>query len=226
MKFSMKRLGALMLALVMVIGLIPVMNNAVNAADVTGLTDKTIGVSFTKTNNPGTNSGVTAPTGDSLTIIGSGKKVGQNYIKNTTTVTIQNNKTSDATLSFDYVISGAFGVGSPKGSVVIGDTTYTNATSGSFSVELPKGESLTIKVNAPGNIKTNNEVTLNVTKLALVAANAGPVTATFEAPAYGSYTVAFGNQPAVTLGVGSESQSFTNDNEVAYTLTATPGEGY
>ena len=222
MKISMKRLGAMIMALVMVFGLIPVMNNTANAVDVSGLTDETIGVSYTLANNPLTGvAGVTAPTGNSLTIVGAGKLVGSNYMSCVNTVTITNNKTTKATLSFDYTLSGTFGT------VAIDGTSYTAATSSSYSKELEAGESITIKVTPKRTNKASggNELTVAITSMALVAAGVGPITATFEAPAYGSYTVAYGDT-TLTVAAGTASQEATNEASVAYTLTVTPGQGY
>ena len=186
MKISMKRLGALIMALVMVFGLIPVMNNTANAVDVTGLTDGTIGVSYTLAKNPLIGvAGVTAPTGNSLTIVGAGDLLGSRYMSCVNTVTITNNKTTKATLSFDFALSGTFGT------VEIDGTEYTSATSSSYSKELEAGESITIKVTPKRTNKASggNKLTVAITSLALVAAGVGPITATFEAPAYGSYTL-------------------------------------
>lgn len=221
MKISMKRLGAFVLALVMVFGLIPVMNNTANAVDVTGLTDKAIGVSYALGNNPSTTAGVTAPVGNALTIVGGGKLVGSNYMISTNTVTITNNKGAEATLSFDYTLSGTFGT------VAIDGKNYTAATTSSYEKELAAGESITIKVTPKRTAKTTggNDLTMTITNLTLSLANSGPVTATFEAPAYGSYTVAYGEQ-TLTVAAGTASQSVTNENSVGYTLTAVPGEGY
>ena len=221
MKISMKRLGALIMALVMVFGLLPVINNTVNAVDVTGLTDGTIGVSYVLGNNPGTGAGVTAPNGNSLTAVISGKLVGSSYIQTTNTVTITNNKTDKATLSFDFTLSGTFGT------VAIDGTSYTSATSGSFSKDLDKGASVTIKLTSKRTAKSSggNALTLAITNLSLTLAGVGPVTTTFEAPAFGSYTVAYGST-TLTVAAGTASQEVTNEASVSYTLTAAPGEGY
>ena len=221
MKISMKRLGAFVLALVMVFGLIPVMNNAANALDVTGLTDGTIGVSYTLGTNPSPAAGVTAPTGNSLTIVGGGKLVGANYMSTANTVTITNNKATKATLSFDFELSGTFGT------VAVDSTTYSAATSSSFSKELEPGESVTIKVTPKRTAKSTggNDLTMAITSLSLTAVGVGPITATFEAPAYGSYTVAYGST-SLNIAAGTVSQSATNEASVSYTLTADPGEGY
>ena len=91
MKISMKRLGAFVLALVMVFGLIPVMNNTANALDVTGLTDDAIGVSYVMGNNPSATAGVKVTAGNALSIVAGGKLVGQNFMTPANTVTITNN---------------------------------------------------------------------------------------------------------------------------------------
>ena len=223
MKISMKRLGAFVLALVMVFGLIPVMNNAANAVDVTGLTDGTIGVSYTQGTNPSSAAGVTAPTGNSLTIVGGGKKVGANYMNNPTTVTITNNKASKATLSFDYEIAGVFvNTGSnanAKSSLTIDGKAFTAPTEKveTFEKELEAGESITIYVKS-ARVATkdysNNDLTVFITNLSLAAVGVGPITATFEAPAYGSYTVAYGST-TLNIAAGTVSQSATNEASVS-----------
>ena len=221
MKISMKRLGAFVLALVMVFGLIPVMNNTANALDVTGLTDDAIGVSYVMGNNPSATAGVKVTAGNALSIVAGGKLVGQNYMTPANTVTITNNKGADATLSFDFALSGTFGT------VDIDGVKYTSAISSSYEKELAAGESITIKVSPKRTAKATggNDLTMAVSNLALVTANVGPVTTTFEAPAYGSYSVAFDGQ-TLNVAAGTASQTATNLPSVGYTLTVNPGEGY
>lgn len=245
MKISMKRLGALVLALVMVIGLVPVINNSVNAVqtiDFGGLTDKSIGFTVqTKTGAgkteqtattiwngsthsvSGTITAASAWTGSENKVTGSltGRKQTSVYLAATDTVTITNNKTSKANLSFDYKVSGNFSAGT----VEVNGVKHTAAGSGSVDVKLEAGGSITIVLNVLQSRNASNQVGIEITNLALTMVGGSAVTATFEAPAYGSYTVSYGSEK-LTVPAGSVSQTATNMPSVNYTLTAVTGENY
>ena len=219
MKFSMKRLAALVLALVMVIGLMPVMNNTANAVDVTGLTDGTIGLSYVNSGQPNANTSGWTASGNTITGTLQGVQKSVIYMAATSTLTITNNKSSAATLTFDYT----FTTSAAGGTVTIDGETVTG---GSFSKKLDAGESINIVVSATrGGSSKDNAMTISITNLGLASASTTAVTTTFEAPAYGSYTVAYGEE-LLTVAAGTASQTASNLPSVAYTLTATPGEGY
>ena len=218
MKFSMKRLAALALALVMVFGLLPVVNNTVNAVDVSGLTDGSIGLSYTNLYQPNVNVSSWSASGNTINGVLQGVKKAAIYMKAESTLTIQNNKSSVANLSFDYTVTTL------NGSTVTIDGTL--ATGGSFEKKLEAGESISIVLFGPQNTgNKDNKVTIAITNLILASASNDPVTTTFEAPAYGSYTVAYGSE-TMTVAAGTPSQTASNLPSVAYTLTANPGAGY
>ena len=218
MKISMKRLAALVLAVVMVIGLLPVMDNAVNAVDVTGLTDGSIGVSYVNAGQPNVNTSSWTASGNAITGNLQGIKRSAIYMAATSTLTLTNNKSGAANLSFDYSVTTTNG-----GTVTIDGETVTG---GSFAKKLASGESIDIVLTAPRTTGSkDNAMSISITNLILASASNDPVTTTFEAPAFGSYTVAYGDQ-TLTVAAGSASQTASNLPSVAYTLTATPGAGY
>ena len=219
MKISMKRVAALVLTLVMVFGLLPVVNNTVSAVDVAGLTDGSIGLSYVNAGQPDNNNTSWSASGNTIT----GKLVGVKksviYMAATSTLTITNNKASAANLSFDY----SFTTSAAGGTVTIDGQTVTG---GSFTKKLAAGESVVIVLNANrGTGNKNNTMSISITNLILASASNTAVTTTFEAPAFGSYTVAYGSE-SLTVAAGTVSQTASNLPSVAYTLTANPGAGY
>ena len=205
MKISMKRIAALVVALVMVIGLVPVMNNTADAVALGGLTDTSIGLSVgTEKNWSASENTITG----SVTGV---KRSNTVYMNAADTLTIKNNKPIAATLSFDFTVSGYFNISGSK--ITIDGTNYTSETSSSFSKELAAGASIEIVISAARSNKGINTLNLSITKLSLLGANAGPLTTTFEAPAYGSYTVAYGNTQK-TVAAGSASVEATNEATV------------
>ena len=219
MKFSMKRVAALLLALVMVIGLLPVMNNVVDAVDVSGsLTDKSVGLSYATSGSPNANTSGWSANGNAITGNLQGVKRAAIYMNATSTLTITNNKSAAANLSFDYSTTTLNG-----GSATIDGQT---ATSGSFTKKLAAGESVEIVLSVSrttGN--KDNAMSISITNLILASASSTAVTTTFEAPAFGSYTVAYGSE-SLTVAAGTSSQTASNLPSVSYTFTANPGTGY
>ena len=219
MKISMKRVAALLLALVMVIGLLPVMNNVVDAVDVSGsLTDKSVGLSYATDGSPNANTSGWSANGNAITGNLQGVKKAAVYMNATSTLTITNNKSAAANLSFDYSTTTL-----NSGSATIDGQT---ATSGSFSKKLAAGESVEIVLSVSrttGN--KDNAMSISITNLILASASNTAVTTTFEAPAFGSYTVAYGDQ-TLTVAAGTSSQTASNLPSVSYTFTANPGTGY
>jgi hypothetical protein len=218
MKFSMKRVAALVLALVMVIGLLPIVNNSVDAVDISGLTDGTIGLSYATLYQPNGNVSSWTASGNAVNGVLQGLNRGPVYMKAETTLTITNNKSSEANLSFDYAVT------TQNGSTVTIDGTA--ATGGSFEKKLKSGESIKIVMFCPqtsGN--KNNKATIAISNLVLASASNDPITTTFEAPAYGSYTVSYGSE-SLTMAAGTVSKTATNLPSVTYTMTANPGQGY
>ena len=182
-------------------------------AAISGHADTTIGLS-------GTTSRWTVGA-NSLTGSVTGIEIGSYYFSASETLTITNNKDTAATLSFDFTASGNFAVGS---SVTVDGTEYTAATTSTFSKELTAGGSITIKLAADRcNASYGaNTISIAITNLSLAAD--GTYTTTFEAPDYGSYTVAYGSTTE-TISAGDASVAIENASSVQYTMTVTPGTG-
>ena len=111
MKHTSKRLLSLVLALAMVLSMVPAMTLAANAATISGLNDTTIGLS-------GTTSRWTVGT-NSLTGSVTGSKVFSYYLSASETLTITNNRSDAAILSFKFSVYGNFAVG---GTVTVAGT--------------------------------------------------------------------------------------------------------
>lgn len=197
-KRVLKRLTAMLLAFVLLFTLFPDLSLTAYAATsgtVSGLSDTNIGLSYSGTaDNAWTASGTTI-NGKTTPASGSGCSA---VSATTSTLTIQNNKTVSATLSFKYEIIAS-------GTVQIGGNTVT--TDGEYSSELEAGKS--IKVYLEG-------AKLTITNIALVSDVTA--TTTFQPAENGSYTV---DGTAIT-----EETSRTQSSMTAYQLEATPAEGY
>ena len=203
MKKSLKGLLSLALTLLMVLLLLPtgvlsVTAYAATRGTVTGLTDTNIGLSYSGTaDNAWTASGTTI-TGSAISTKG--------LIITThpsSTLVIKNNRSTTATLSFDYTVG--------SGKFQVGGTTVT--TGGSYSKELGAGQS--IKVFIKSNSTTAASV-ITLTNVALVADVTA--TTTFLPAENGSYTV---DETAITAET-----SKTQSSLAAYQLAATPNNGY
>lgn len=195
-----KRFTALMLAAVLLFSLAPTFTLTAFAATsgtVSGLSDTNIGLSYSGTADD-------AWTASGTTITGSAISTRAFFTKHyNSTLVIKNNRSTTATLSFDYTVG--------SGTFQVGGTTVT--TGGSYSKELAAGES--IKVYIKSNSITDASV-ITLTNVALVA----DVTAitTFLPAENGSYTV---DGTAIT-----EETSRTQSSMTAYQLAATPNNGY
>ena len=221
MKFSMKRLAAFTLALVMVLGMLPVVNNSVNAATPTVLTGgpADLGLSYVLECNKAPNVNEWVANGTLLTgsLVGFNNGTNVTYQPATVTLTMTNNKDDAAVLSFDYT------------STVTKTGDYVNVNgstelSGSVSVTLDAGESITVVLFVKGGRGANGS-SISIKNLKLTDPNAGAVTTTFAAPDFGSYTVAWGGDTK-TLNPGDTAVTVSNEADVEYTMNATPGEGY
>ena len=196
----LKRLLSLTLVLLMTLMLLPtdILLTTVYAATggpVTGLADKNIGLTFSGTEeNAWTASGMTIK-GKTTPATGSGC---DSSPATKSTLTIQNNKTVSATLSFKYEITA-------PGTVQIGGNDVT--TNGEYSAELEAGES--IKVYLEG-------AKLTITNIALFSDVTA--TTTFQPATNGFYTV---DGEVIT-----EEFSKTQSSLTAYKLVATPDSGY
>lgn len=199
MKSTLKRFLSLVLCMCMVMALLPNVTMtafAANNGTVTGLADENIELSFKGDEGD-------AWTASGTTINGKTTPASGNSCSGTSatksTLTIKNNKTVAATLSFKYEIV-------TSGTVQIGGNAVT--TNGEYSSKLEAGES--IKVYLEGGAK------LTITNIALVSDVIA--TTTFQPATNGSYTV---DGEVIT-----EEFSKTQSSLTAYQLVATPDSGY
>ena len=198
MKQVFKRFLSLTLVFLMILAMLPAMTTTAWAATrgtVTGLADENIGLSFDGDEEDAWTASGTTINGKTTPGSGSGCS-GVPATKST--LTIQNNKTVSATLSFKYEITAS-------GKVQIGGTSVT--TNGEYSSELGAGKS--IKVYLEG-------AKLTITNIALVSDVTA--TTTFQPATNGFYTV---DGEAIT-----EESSKTQSALTAYQLVATPDSGY
>lgn len=198
MKSTLKRFLSLVLCMCMVMALLPNVTMTAFAATsgtVTGLADENIGLSFAGDEEDAWTASGTTINGKTTPASGSGCSA---VSATKSTLTIQNNKTVAATLSFKYEIVAS-------GTVQIGGNAVT--ANGEYSAELGAGES--IKVYLEG-------AKLTITNIALVSDVTA--TTTFQPAINGSYTV---DGEVIT-----EEFSKTQSSLTAYQLVATPDSGY
>ena len=198
MKQVLKRFLSLTLVFLMILAMLPAMTTtawAATSGTVTGLADENIGLSFDGDEEDAWTASGTTINGKTTPASGSGCSA---VSATKSTLTIQNNKTVSATLSFKYEIIAS-------GTVQIGGNTVT--TDGEYSSELEAGKS--IKVYLEG-------AKLTITNIALVSDVTA--TTTFQPATNGFYTV---DGEAIT-----EESSKTQSSLTAYQLVATPDSGY
>ena len=201
-----RRFVSLLLTFVTILAMLPAMTLPALAATkgtVTGLADKNIGLSFDGTADNAWSASSTQIIGKARsTTSESGCGGGKDY---SSTLTITNNKTTEATLSFDYT-------------VVVSDGTilvnYTSTTAdGSFSQKLAAGGTVEVEIKS-GSTSADTMITMtNVKLVADVSA-----TVTFQPAVNGSYTV----DGKTITEVYTNTQSAAN----SYQVVATPNEGY
>ena len=197
-----KRFLSLLLVAVMVLALVPAITLpafAATSGTVTGLSDANIGLSFS-----GDADDAWSATG--TTITGSVVSVGGtcSYTHHNSTLTIKNNKTAKATLSFNYAIEAN------SGTIEVNGTAVT--ANGAFNKELAIGESIKVYIKS-GNTTATKITMTNVALVSDVTA-----TTTFVPAENGTYTV---DGKTVT-----ETYSNTQSSMTAYQVVATPAEGY
>ena len=200
-----KRFLSLLLVAVMVLALVPAITLpafAATSGTVTGLSDSNIGLRFTGTADDAWSASGTQIIGKARSTSGSGCGGGSNY---RSTLTITNNKTTKATLSFDYTVVVS------DGTILVNNATTT--TAGSFSKELAAGGTVEVEIES-GSTSAATKITMtNVKLVADVSA-----TVTFQPAENGSYTV---DGKAIT-----EVYTHTQSSMTAYQVAATPAEGY
>ena len=205
MKSTLKRFLSIVLCMCMVMALLPNVTMTAFAATsgtVTGLADENIGLSFVGTADNAWTATSTQIIGKARSTSGSGCGGGKDY---RSTLTITNNKTTEATLSFDYTVVVS------EGTILVNNTTTT--TAGSFSKKLTAGGTVEVEINS-GSTSADTQITM--TNVVLVSdVNA---TATFVPAENGTYTV---DGKVIT-----EEYSNTQSSMTAYQVVATPADGY
>lgn len=200
-----RRFVSLLLTFVTILAMLPAMTLPALAATkgtVTGLADKNIGLSFDGTADNAWSASSTQIIGKARSTSGSGCGGGKDY---SSTLTITNNKTTEATLSFDYTVVVS------DGTILVNDTTTT--ADGSFSQKLAAGGTVEVEIKS-GSTSADTMITMtNVKLVADVSA-----TVTFQPAVNGSYTV----DGKTITEVYTNTQSAAN----SYQVVATPNEGY
>ena len=200
-----RRFVSLLLTFVTILTMLPAMTLPALAAPsgtVTGLADQNIGLSFNGTADNAWSASSTQIIGKARSTSGSGCGGGSNY---RSTLTIKNNKTTKATLSFDYTVVVS------KGTILVNNERTT--TAGSFSQELGAGGTVEVEIES-GSTSADTMITMTNVKL-VSDVNA---TATFVPAENGTYTV---DGKLIT-----EEYSNTQSSMTAYQVLATPAEGY
>lgn len=200
-----RRFVSLLLTFVTILTMLPAMTLpalAATSGTVTGLADQNIGLSFNGTADNAWSASSTQIIGKARSTSGSGCGGGSNY---RSTLTIKNNKTTKATLSFDYTVVVS------EGTILVNNKTTT--TAGSFSQELGAGGTVEVEIES-GSTSADTMITMTNVKL-VSDVNA---TATFVPAENGTYTV---DGKLIT-----EEYSNTQSSMTAYQVLATPAEGY
>ena len=197
-----KRFLSLLLVAVMVLALVPAITLpafAANSGTVTGLSDANIGLSFSGDADDAWSATGTTITGSVVSVGGTCSDTHHN-----STLTIKNNKTAKATLSFNYAIEAN------SGTIEVNGTAVT--ANGAFNKELAIGESIKVYIKSGSTTATK----ITMTNVALVSDVTA--TTTFVPAENGTYTV---DGKTVT-----ETYSNTQSSMTAYQVVATPAEGY
>ena len=200
-----RRFVSLLLTFVTILTMLPAMTLpalAVKKGTVTGLADQSIGLSFDGTADDAWSASSTQIIGKARSTSGSGCGGGSNY---RSTLTITNNKTTKATLSFDYTVVVS------DGTILVNNTTTT--ANGRFSMELEAGSTVEVEIESGSTSADTNITMTNVKLVADVSA-----TVTFQPAVNGSYTV---DGKTIT-----EVYTHTQSSMTAYQVEATPAEGY
>lgn len=200
-----RRFVSLLLTFVTILTMLPAMTLPAMAAtkrDLTGLADPNIGLSFSGNTNEAWSElyGVVTGTAKATKSCGtwSAKK---------STLTITNNRSTPATLSFDYTSS------QKNSTIRVGKTSAT--AHGSFSVDLASKATVTVYIESGKN--EGEYATINLSNFLLVQKT--EATTTFlPAGENGSYTV--DGNPI------TEEYASTQSSMTAYQVVATPAQGY
>ena len=197
-----KRFVSLLLVALTIMAFLPTVtlpSNAATSGTVTGLSDGNIGLSFS-----GDADDAWSATG--TTIVGSSTSVGGTCGDTAydSTLTIKNNKSTKATLSFDYAIE------QNSGTIKVDGTAVT--ANGKISKELAADGTVTVY------IKSGSTTATKITMTNVVLVSDVTATTTFVPAENGTYTV---DGTVVTEEYSNKQSSMT-----AYQVVATPAEGY
>ena len=197
-----KRFTSLMLAAVLLLSLIPSFALTVSAADtaLSGLSDENIGLTTDK-------SDAWSATGTTITGSVKGTSGTCSSSSSESTLTITNNKTVPAILSFSYKITQ----NDNGGTIQIAGTSVT--ADGTYSEELAAGASIKVYLKSAAGAYTTAVELSGISLIANVQA-----TTTFQPAENGSYMV-----DGVEI---TEETTKTQQSTVAYALAATPAPGY
>lgn len=201
-----RRFVSLLLTFVTILTLLPAMTLpalAATSGTVNGLADENIGLSFSGDAEDAWIANGALIKGAATSTAG--------FCSNTdykSTLTITNKKSTKATLSFDYAVTGSDGT-------IRVNSTWEKEKDGShsFSKELAAGASIKVYISSGS---PNAATTITMTKVKLVASATAKVT--FQPAENGSYTV---NGTAITAENPKTQSSMT-----AYQVVATPATGY
>ena len=200
-----RRFVSLLLTFVTVLTLLPAMTLpalAATSGTVAGLADQSIGLSYSGSAKDAWSASSTQIIGKARSTSGSGCGGGSDY---RSTLTIKNNKTTEATLSFDYTVVVS------EGTILVNNATTT--AGGSFRQKLAAGGTVEVEIES-GSTSADTKITMtNVKLVADVSA-----TVTFQPAKNGSYTV---DGKTIT-----EVYTHTQSSMTAYQVEATPAEDY
>ena len=200
-----KRFLSLLLVTVMVLALVPVITvpaHAATSGTVTGLANENIGLSFSGDADNAWSASGTQIIGKARSTAGGTCESDKAY---RSTLTITNNKTTKATLSFDYAVVVS------DGTILVDNTKTT--TNGSFSQEIEAGGTVEVEITS-GSTSADTKITMTNMKLVSDVS----ATVTFLPAENGSYTV---DGKTIT-----EVYTHTQSSMTAYQVEATPAEGY
>ena len=197
-----KRFLSLLLVAMMVLSFIPTITLTAFAADtaLSGLSDENIGLTTDK-------SDAWSATGTTITGSVKGTSGTCSSSSSESTLTITNNKTVPAILSFSYKITQ----NDNSGTIQVAGTSVT--ADGTYSGELAAGASIKVYLKSAAGAYTTAVELSGISLIANVQA-----TTTFQPAENGSYTV-----DGVEI---TEETTKTQQSTVAYSLAATPASGY
>ena len=201
-----RRFVSLLLTFVTILTMLPAMTLPALAATrgtVTGLADESIGLSFSGEAEDAWSAGGAQIIGKAQSKGGTG--CGDSDTHYSSTLTITNNKTTKATLSFEYVIVPSSGTIQVDGAAV--------TAGGKFSKELAPSTSINVYIKSNS---TSAETKITITNISLVVDVSATVT--FQPAENGSYTV---NGKKIT-----ETHASTQSSTAAYLVEATPADRY